>query len=126
MKYCQPNNLCCLLLFCISTAFAEEAAKTFGQHTRSQWLNDINHKTEAVTRNPEPVIGSDSKIIMEQSKDQQHRQKLEGLLSKREDFDGLQTFGEHRANQLETEQSPEGEAWRLLNQSPDRYYSRRQ
>ena len=121
MKYCQPNNLCCLLLFCISTAFAEEAAKTFGQHTRSQWLNDINHKTEAVTRNPEPIIGSDSKIIMEQSKDQQHRQKLEGYYQN-EDFDGLQTFGEHRATQLETEQSPEGEAWRLLNQSPDRYY----
>ncbi|MCW7552834.1 conjugal transfer protein TraN [Endozoicomonas gorgoniicola] len=121
MKYCQPNKTYCLILFCTSTAFAEEAAKTFEQHTRSQWLNDINHKTEAITRNPEPIIGSDSTLIMEKPEDHQHRQQLERFYH-HEDFDGLQTFGEYRATQLETEQSPEGEAWRLLNQSPDRYY----
>ncbi|MET4694469.1 conjugal transfer protein TraN [Endozoicomonas lisbonensis] len=121
MKYCRPNKVYCLLLFCITTAFAEEAAKTFEQHTRSQWLNDISHKTEAITRNPESVIGSAPTLIMEKSQDHQHRQQLERFYHS-EDFDGLQTFGEHRATQLETEQSPEGEAWRLLNQSPNRYY----
>ena len=58
---------------------------------------------------------------MEKSTDNQHRQKLEDFYQT-EDFDGLQSFGEHRATQLETEKSIEGEAWRLLNQSPERYY----
>ena len=112
------------LLFAINSLCAEvstQAAETFKQYVQSQWLNQINDNSEAITRNPEPITGFDSNLIMEKSEDHQHRQQLESFYHS-EDFDGLQSFGEHRATQLETEQSPEGEAWRLLNQSPDRYY----
>ena len=88
---------------------------------QSNGLHPINRQSEAITRNPESVVGQIPNLIMEKPSDSHHRQKLESYYHN-EDFDGLQSFGEQRAQQLETEQSPEGEAWRLLNQSPDRYY----
>ncbi|MET4694409.1 conjugal transfer protein TraN [Endozoicomonas lisbonensis] len=113
-----------LFAFCFHTVMAEttqEAIRTFEQHTRSNWLHQINQKSEAITRNPDSIANQVPNLMMEKPSDSSHRQKLEGYYQN-EDFDGLQSFGEKRAQQLETEQSPEGEAWRLLNQSPDRYY----
>ena len=113
-----------LLTFCVQSVIAEttqEAIRTFEQHTRSNWLHQIDQQAEAITRNPESVARQVPNLMMEKPSDNHHRQKLESYYQN-EDFDGLQSFGEQRAQQLETEQSPEGEAWRLLNQSPDRYY----
>ena len=90
----------------------QEAIRTFERHTQSSWLNEINQKTEAVTRNPESLANPIPNLILEKPSDSQHRQKLESYYQN-EDFDGLQSFGEQRAQQLETEQSPEGEAWRI-------------
>ncbi|WP_422410222.1 MULTISPECIES: conjugal transfer protein TraN [unclassified Endozoicomonas] len=118
------NLLGRLLAFCFHTAMAEttqEAIRTFEQHTRSTWLHQINQQSEAITRNPQPVSNQLPNLMMEKPSDTTHRRKLESYYQN-EDFDGLQSFGEQRAQQLETEQSPVGEAWRLLNQSPDRYY----
>ena len=84
-------------------------------------MRQIDQQTEAITRNPESVASQIPNLMKEKPSDSHHRQKLESYYQN-EDFDGLQSFGEQRAQQLETEQSPEGEAWRLLNQSPDRYY----
>ncbi|KEQ17871.1 conjugal transfer protein TraN [Endozoicomonas numazuensis] len=113
-----------LFALCFHTVMAEathEAIRTFEQHTRSNWLQQINQKSEAITRNPHSIANQVPNLMMEKPSDSSHRQKLESYYQN-EDFDGLQSFGEQRAQQLETEQSPEGEAWRLLNQSPDRYY----
>ncbi|MGI9274084.1 MAG: hypothetical protein ACR2PT_04380, partial [Endozoicomonas sp.] len=99
----------------------QEAIRTFERHTQSNWLNQMNQKTEAVARNPGTIASAIPNLILEKPSDSLHRQKLEGYYQN-EDFDGLQSFGEQRAQQLETEQSPEGEAWRIVNQSPDRYY----
>ncbi len=99
----------------------QEAIRTFEQHTRSDWLHQMDQQAEAITRNPESTGNQIPNLMMEKPSDHHHRQKLESYYQN-EDFDGLQSFGEQRAQQLETEQSPEGEAWRLLNQSPDRYY----
>ncbi len=97
------------------------APEQYKQHTQSGWITLINQQSEAITRNPSSITSQTPNLIMEKSTDNQHRQKLEAFYQT-EDFDGLQSFGEQRALQLDTEQSPEGEAWRLLNQSPDRYY----
>ena len=99
----------------------QKAIRTFEQHTRSDWLHQMDRQAEAVTRNPHSIADQVPNLMMEKPSDHHHRQKLESYYQN-EDFDGLQSFGEQRAQQLETEQSPEGEAWRLLNQSPDRYY----
>ena len=99
----------------------QEAIRSFERHTQSSWLNEINQKKEAVTRNPESIANQTPNLIQEKPSDRHHRQKLESYYQG-EDFDGLQLYGELRAQQLETEQSPEGEAWRIVNQSPDRYY----
>lgn len=99
----------------------QEAIRTFEKHARSTWLHQIDQQSEAVTRNPQSISNQVPNLMTEKPSDSHHRQKLESYYQN-EDFDGLQSFGEQRAQQLETEQSPEGEAWRLLNQSPDRYY----
>ena len=113
-----------LLVFSFRSVMVEttqEAIHTFEQHTRSTWLHQIDQKSEAITRNPQSIANQVPNLMMEKPSDSTHRQKLESYYQN-EDFDGLQSFGEQRAQQLETEPSPEGEAWRLLNQSPDRYY----
>ena len=112
------------LAVCCRSVMAEttqDAIRTFEQHTQSHWLNQINQQTEAITQNPESVTGQTPKHSIEKPSDINHRQQLESYYQN-EDFDGLQSFGEQRAQQLLTEPSPEGEAWRLLNQSPNRYY----
>ncbi|WP_252180161.1 conjugal transfer protein TraN [Endozoicomonas sp. 4G] len=112
------------LAFHFHTVVAEttqEAIQTFEQHTRSPWLHQIDQQSEAITRNPQSIANQESNLMMETPSDSAHRRKLESYY-RNENFDGLQSFGEHRAQQLENEPSPEGEAWRLLNQSPDRYY----
>ena len=104
-----------------SSEGSNEAIRAFKEYSRSNWLQQIDQQAEAITRNPESVANQIPNLMMEKPSDHHHRQKLESYYQN-EDFDGLQSFGEQRAQQLETEQSPEGEAWRLLNQSPDRYY----
>ena len=99
----------------------EKETELFREYTQSGWMNQINQQAEAISRNPEPMASQIPNLISEKPSDNQHRQMLESYYQS-EDFDGLQSFGEQRAQQLETEQSSEGEAWRLLNQSPDRYY----
>ncbi|WP_062270753.1 conjugal transfer protein TraN [Endozoicomonas arenosclerae] len=113
-----------LFAFCFRPLMAEttqEAIRTFEQHTRSSWLQQVNQQTKAVTNNPQSVDHQVQSLMIETPSDSHRRQKLESYYQS-EDFDGLQSFGEQRAQQLEAEPSPEGEAWRLLNQSPDRYY----
>ena len=97
------------------------APEQFNRHTQASWLNQLSKQTRAITRNPEILADQIPNLMPEKNSDQQHRQKLESYYQS-EDFDGLQSFGEQRAQQLETEPSPEGEAGRLLSQSPDRYY----
>ena len=124
MKFSFYKLVAGLLTFFGQPVIAEttqEAIRTFEQHTRSDWLQQIDRQAEAVTRNPHSIADQVPNLMMEKPSDHHHRQKLESYYQN-EDFDGLQSFGEQRAQQLETEQSPEGEAWRLLNQSPDRYY----
>ena len=122
--------LCRLLFICRITVFsiyclradsAQEVAHRFKQHSQSNWLDHINKQTEVITQNPEFITRQIPDLTQEKFSDSPYRQKLESYYQN-EDFDGLQSFGERRGQQLETEQSPEGEAWRLLNQSPDRYY----
>ncbi len=99
----------------------EKGTELFREYTQSSWMNQINQQAEATSQNPEPIANQVPNLMLEKPSDSHHRQKLEDYYQN-EDFDGLQSFGEQRALQLDTEQSPEGEAWRLLNQSPDRYY----
>ena len=99
----------------------EKGTELFREYTQSGWMNQINQQAEATSQNPEPIANQVSNLMLEKPSESHHRQKLEDYYQN-EDFDGLQSFGEQRALQLDTEQSPEGEAWRLLNQSPDRYY----
>ena len=108
----------------MSLAWAEtdvSSPEQFTRHTQASWLNQLSKQSKAISRNPEILADKIPNLMPEKPSDQQHRQKLESYYQS-EDFDGLQSFGEQRAQQLETEPSPEGEAWRLLNQSPDRYY----
>ena len=95
--------------------------QSFKLHTRANWLSQTNQKIEAIALNPELIANLAPNLMMKKPSDSHHRQKLESYYQN-EDFDGLQSFGEQRAQQLEIDQSPEGEAWRLLNQSPNRYY----
>ncbi len=99
----------------------EKGTELFREYTQSGWMNQINQQAEATSQNPEPIANQVSNLMLEKPSESHHRQKLEDYYQN-EDFDGLQSFGEQRVLQLDTEQSPEGEAWRLLNQSPDRYY----
>ena len=118
---CVPLITVCLRM---PWAWAEtdvSAPEQFIRHTQASWLNQLNKQTSAIASNPEILADQIPNLMPEKTSDQQHRQKLESYYQS-EDFDGLQSFGEQRAQQLETELSPEGEAWRLLNQSPDRYY----
>ena len=117
---------CLLSVLCLQNAQASDqteysAPEQYKQNIQFEWIKQINQQAEAVTRHPESVANQVPNLILEKTSDQNHRQKLESYYQS-EDFDGLQSFGEQRAKQLETEPSPEGEAWRLLHQSPDRYY----
>ena len=99
----------------------QEAISTFRQHTQSNWMQQINKQAETITRNPEAVIADAPNLMLEKSSDTQHRQLLEQFYQNN-DFEGLQAYGEKHSKRLEAEKSPSGEAWRLLNQSPERYY----
>ena len=92
----------CVLAVCCRSVMAEttqDAIRTFEQHTQSHWLNQINQQTEAITQNPESVTGQTPNHSIEKPSDITHRQQLESYYQN-EDFDGLQSFGEQRAQQL--------------------------
>ena len=74
----------------------QEAIRTFEQHTRSNWLRQIDQQTEAVTQNPQSIANQVPNLMMEKPSDRSHRHKLESYYQN-EDFDGLQSFGEQRA-----------------------------
>ena len=115
------SGLLILVSHAASAESGKSSVKTFEQHIQSNWLKAINQQTETISRNPLSVLQTQPDLIPEKPEDQKHQKKLEDYYQSG-DFDALQSYGEQRAQQLETELSPEGEAWRLLNQSIDHYY----
>ncbi len=99
----------------------QEAISIFRNHTQSSWMQQINDQTEAVARDPASSVSDTPNLMLENASDSQHRDQLQHFYQNN-DFDGLQTYGEQHSKRLETEHSASGEAWRLLNQSPERYY----
>lgn len=100
---------------------SQQSIHIFEQHTRSGWMKQLNQQSEAIARNPESVNPAIPNTVQEPSSDRSHCNTLESYYQN-EDFEGMQSFGEQQARQLKREASPQGEAWRLLNQSPDRFY----
>ena len=124
MKLAFYTTVYGFLSFFFHSAMAEttqEAIRTFEQHTQSSWMNQINQQSEAITQNPDSSTSQVPNLIWKKPQIIITARNWKAITKMKISM-AYSPLVNNGRNSWKTSNPPEGEAWRLLNQSPDRYY----